>query len=376
MPEILSALLFLFALAYLWLLLRYTQAWSSIPLFESNFVSPSTFVSVIISARNEEENIVGTVSDILNQDYPKHLFELIVVDDHSTDNTLGLLNAIDDERLKVLSMEGTTVRNAYKKKAIAMAIEQASGTLIVTTDADCRMGPSWLTTIVNQYEQSRSKMISSPVVYHQEGSLFERLQTLEFAYLIAMGGAAIATGKPGACNGANLAYEKQAFYEVGGFKGIDDLASGDDELLMHKIFARYGNQISFLKSRKALVYTKAKPNLKEFIAQRKRWASKATRYQQKSFGYTNIGIWIFNLLLLLAMLSTVFGIFPVHYLVLAFVVKFIAEFTFLNQITSFIQRRSLLAYLPFLCVLHVFYLVYIGFAGQGSGYEWKERRVS
>ena len=112
-------------------------------------------------------------------------------------------------------------------------------------------------------------------------SLFERMQTLEFGYLIGVGAAFIGNGRASTCNGANLAYRKDIFYEVGGFKGIDDLASGDDELLLQKVSARYPGKIGFLKRYEAVVFTHAKPNLKEFMRQRKRWASKSVKYKDK-----------------------------------------------------------------------------------------------
>src|SRR5476651_288986 len=129
--------------------------------------------------------------------------------------------------------------NSYKKKAIGRAIAQAQGELMVATDADCRMGKSWLSAIVGYYENNELLMISSPVTYFEETSLFERMQTLEFGYLIGIGAAFIANGKASNCNGANLAYRRDVFYEVGGFSGIDELASGDDELLLQKVAARF-----------------------------------------------------------------------------------------------------------------------------------------
>src|SRR5690606_3333641 len=149
--------------------------------------------------------------------------------------------------------------NSYKKKAIAKAIESCRGELIVTTDADCRMGTQWLKTIVGYFEQQDLYMLSSPVVYSEEKSFFERLQTLEFLYLIGLGAAGIGNGKPTTCNGANLAYRKDVFLELGGFNGIDNLASGDDELLLHKVAEKYADRIGFCKSREAIVYTDAKP---------------------------------------------------------------------------------------------------------------------
>src|SRR5690606_33704038 len=126
--------------------------------------------------------------------------------------------------------------------------------------------------MVSIYEQRGSYLISGPVVYHHDKTLFERLQTLEFLYLIGLGAAGIGRKNASTCNGANLAYRRDIFFEVGGFKDIDDLASGDDELFLHKVAAKYPDKIDFCKLEDAIVYTEAKANLQAFIDQRKRWA--------------------------------------------------------------------------------------------------------
>src|SRR5690606_9368629 len=118
------------------------------------------------------------------------------------------------------------------KYAITKAIELASGEIIVTTDADCRMGANWIRTIMAYFDKHDSYLVSSPVAYSEEKSRFERLQTLEFLYLIGLGAAGIGNGNPTTCNGANLAYRRDVFFEMGGFKGSDNLASGDDELFL------------------------------------------------------------------------------------------------------------------------------------------------
>ena len=127
------------------------------------------------------------------------------------------------------------------------------------------------------YETFSPVMISSPVTYFEETSLFERMQTLEFYSLIGTGAAFIGNKRASTCNGANLAYRKDVFYEVGGFKGIDDLASGDDELLLQKVAERYPGEIGFLKLYDAVVFTHAKHTLQSFIQQRRRWASKSVK---------------------------------------------------------------------------------------------------
>ena len=363
-------------LVYLFVVFGFIRGWHKLIPFLYQKSIGSTAVSIIIAARNEGESIHRTIEALLAQDYNKALTEIIFIDDHSTDNTAEVLRSYAAQGVKLISLKEDRALNSYKKKAIQTAIGQSTGSLIITTDADCRMGTTWLKTIVAYYEEKNYKMISSPVAYDEEKSFFERSQSLEFLYLIGLGASTIGNNQPSTCNGANLAYEKAAFYEVGGFQGIDDLASGDDELLLHKIAARYDNQIGFLKNRDAIVYTHAKPNLGEFLQQRKRWASKSTRYKNKSIIVLGVFIWCFNLSILLNLITAIFLPGYLMVVLIQLLLKIAIEFIFLVDVTGFAKRRRLLVLLPLLNVFHVLYIIYIGIAGNSGKYNWKGRMVN
>jgi len=360
---------------YLLVLVYLIKGWASLKRPKINSAAPSTKVTVMIAARNEEERIRYTIDDILAQDYPKQLTEIIMVDDHSTDHTAAIISSYADRGVKLLQLNEDKPLNSYKKKAIAKAIDLSNGDLMVATDADCRMGTKWLSTIVNYFETSGSVMISSPVAYFEERSLFEYMQTLEFSYLIGIGAAFIGNGRASTCNGANLAYRKDVFYEVGGFKGIDDLASGDDELLLQKVAERYPGQIGFLKSKEAIVYTHAKHSLNEFLQQRRRWASKSTKYKDKKIVALAVGIWLFNLSLLVNLGLGFYNLYFFKLLALQFLLKYFFEVAFLLPITAFFKRTGLVALLILLIPIHVIYFVYIGLMGNTRKYVWKGRVV-
>jgi len=352
------------------------RGWSVIPYFKSN-ADVNTSVSIIIAARNEEENIERTISAILNQNFPKDKLELIIVDDHSTDRTAEIIKSYADQGVKLLQLDIGDALNSYKKYAITKAIEMSTGEIIVTTDADCRMGNNWLRTVVNYFEKNNSYMVSSPVIYSEEKTKFEELQTLEFLYLIGLGAAGIGNHSPTTCNGANLAYKKSLFFELGGFNGIDNLASGDDELFLHKVAEKYASKIGFCKSDDAVVYTDAKPDLPSFISQRKRWASKSTKYKDKKVVVLGVSIWLFNLFLILSVLFFIFSLPQFNGLLLvAFAIKILVEFIFMIPIVHFAKRNSLLKYVPLLSIIHTVYIVYIGIAGNVGKYDWKGRKVN
>lgn len=352
------------------------RGWFVIPYFSGNKKVNSS-VSVIIAARNEEENMERTIQAILNQNFPKEKLELIIVDDHSTDRTAEIISSYANSGVRLLQLDVGDALNSYKKYAITKAIEMSTGDIIVTTDADCRMGANWLKTVVGYFEANDSYMVSSPVIYSEEESTFEELQTLEFLYLIGLGAAGIGNHSPTTCNGANLAYKKSLFFEMGGFTGIDNLASGDDELFLHKVAEKYPHKIGFCKSKEAIVYTDAKPDLASFISQRKRWASKSTKYKDKKVVALGVCIWLFNLALIVSVLSF-FWMLPVlnWYLLSALALKIMVEFIFMAPLARFAERPSLLKYVPLLSTIHTVYIVYIGIAGNIGKYDWKGRSVN
>lgn len=356
-------------------LLVLAKGWKKLPKTMLEQSSVKTKVSILVAARNEEAHIAETIDAILAQDYPKNLLELLVVDDHSTDRTSSIIASYKAKGVKLIRLHADQKLNSYKKKAISEAIAQSTGELMVATDADCIMGRQWLRTIVACYEANGYKLISSPVIYHREKSYFERLQSLEFLYLIGLGAASIGLRKPSTCNGANLAYRRDVFYELGGFQGIDDLASGDDELFLHKVAQKYPEDIGFCKSEEAVVYTEAKKNLKSFLLQRRRWASKSTKYKNKGIVILGVAIWLFNLFVLLTVMGGVLSL-TMRWVALALMtIKILVELIFLIPLTQFAHRKYLLFSLPLLSILHIFYIIYIGIAGNTGKYQWKGRLV-
>ena len=360
---------------YLVVLIYLIRGWAALKRPKAAAQNFSTRVTVMMAARNEEANIRHTIEDILAQQYPRELLEIIVADDHSTDATATIVRSYADQGVKLLQLNESEKLNSYKKKAITEVIKLSAGELLVATDADCRMGTQWLASVVGYYEAERPVMISSPVTYFQEKSLFERLQTLEFSYLIGIGAAFIGNGRASTCNGANLAYRKDVFYAVGGFKGIDDVASGDDELLLQKVAEQYPGKIGFLKKEEAIVYTEAKPDLKEFLQQRRRWASKSTKYKDKKVVALAVCIWLFNLSLLANALMGCFNIYFLELFAFQLLLKYCFEAAFLLPITAFFKRTGLLPLLLLLSPIHILYFVYVGLIGNTSKYAWKGRVV-
>lgn len=343
-----------------------------------NMMIPNTRFSIIIPARNEADNIGALLKSISNQTYPRDLFEVIVVDDHSTDQTAAIVSQFEGVRLVQLKEDRI---NSYKKKAIETGIAAAKNEWIVCTDADCIVKPEWLQVLVSFIGDRQPVFVAAPVSFtaadskDKKDSVLYIFQALDFLTLQGITAASVAGKKHNMCNGANLAYKREVFYEVDGFRGIDNIASGDDMLLMHKIWKRYPDQIGYLKSKEAIVETEAAPTWKAFFNQRIRWASKATSYDDKRIFIVLLLVYLFNCSFLALLVLSVFNIVYLYAFLILIVLKTLVEISFVARVSRFFNRQHLLKYFLFFQPLHIGYTIISGFLGTFGSYEWKGRKV-
>jgi cellulose synthase/poly-beta-1,6-N-acetylglucosamine synthase-like glycosyltransferase len=371
--------------SYVALIWRYLSIWKKISVWQipNNFI-PKTAISILIPTRNETQNIEKCLTAIFQQNYPAALLEVIVIDDFSEDDTPLLVEKFSQknrlENLKLIQLADEIQEHetqSFKKKALEIAIKKSKGNLIITTDADCVAAPNWLNLLVSFYEKNDLEFIAAPVNFYQEKNILEKFQSLDFMGMMCVTAAGIHSNLQKMCNGANLAYSKKAYLEVGGFKGIDHLASGDDMLLMHKIVARFPTKIGFLKNADATIFTDAKPDLKSFFFQRLRWATKNASYTDWKvtavlamvfFFCCNI---VFSALLIPFWGKAAFVVFLVQFLGKTF-----ADYIFLGRMARFFKRPALMKAFFSSQFLHIIYIVTIGFlANVKKKYIWKGRTV-
>ncbi|MEO7312106.1 MAG: glycosyltransferase [Chitinophagaceae bacterium] len=372
-----SSILFLL---YASLIVFYRWSWMSMPRFKLEqrpHSSYQTKVSVIIPARNETVNIANCIRSVLAQSYPASLIEIIVVDDHSTDDTTDIAHALSlaYTNVHLIKLNETLGNMAYKKRGIEAGIARATGTLIVTTDADCTHPEYWLETLVQYQEQTQAQFIAAPVVYLTKNKLLSVFQCLDFMTMQGITGASVFKRFHSMCNGANLAYTKAAFEAVNGFAGIDKLPTGDDMLLMHKIYKQHPQQVVYLKSQEAIVSTHPAYSWKEFFNQRIRWASKATHYDDKRIFATLLLVYIFNVWFLVLAVAAFFSWKWLVLLAVSLVGKTLVEIWFLKPVAGFFGMDKWLGWFPFLQPLHILYVVISGWLGKFGKYEWKGREI-
>lgn len=364
---------------YVLLILYFLLGWLRLKEYVPGNAIPVTRVTVVVPVRNEEKNILNLLGNLRDQQYNKDLFEVIVVDDHSTDNTLKLINGFSMSNLRVIALKDdpalADASRTNKKIGIEKAVHAANGTLIMTTDADCHPGSNWIKTTVAYYEEHNPVMIAGMVSYFHDTSFLGKFQTLDFLSLVGIAAASIQNGFYNLCNGANLAYTKAAFLEVDGFRQIDYIPSGDDMMLMHKMAKKFGDKIAYLKNKDSIVYTSTEKDFVTFWNQRVRWTSKSTHYEDKRITGILAFVYMVNLLIVL---NLAIGIFYPPMLKLAmwmFLAKLCIDTLFTYAVTKFFRRENLLwLFLPMQAV-HVLYIILIAPAGVFGKYNWKGRRI-
>ena len=350
------------------------------PFQPSKSIHPYHFFSVIIPARNEAANITSCLQSIVASNYPQVYYEIIVIDDFSTDDTPECIRKMQQQysHIKLLSLKaliGNRSFLAYKKKAIELAITEAKGDWIVTTDADCIVPTNWLSNLNDYIQQTNAVFVAAPVSFINTHSFISLFQCLDFMSLQGITAAAVSAGVHSMCNGANLAYSKAIFYAVDGFKGIDTIASGDDMLLMDKIQKQYPGSVGYLFNNNSIVQTLPMPTWKDFINQRIRWASKTGKYTDKKIIAVLALVYLFNLSLLILFIACFFvpELFVLWLILL--MVKTICELSFMMPVAHFFKQEKLLIWFPVMQPFHIIYTVVAGWLGLFGSYQWKDRKV-
>lgn len=329
-------------------------------------------ISVVIAARNEARHIGQCLDALLAQSYPAERFEVIVVDDRSTDGTAAIVDEYCTRNPRVRLIRVTAVPDgmAPKKNALSRGIDAARGEIIATTDADCRPHPRWLESLVAFFEPEVGVVAGFSPLETNHASLAQKLFLLDSLSLAGLAAGSFGWGKPLTCCGRNLAYRRETFQEVQGFKEIQHFISGDDDLLLHLIRQKTGWRAGYALSETAVVRAQAPESWQQFIQQRIRHASKG-RYYPTWLKLILIAIYLVNLSLV--------SLFPLSLVVprtlaiglACLVIKSLAELLLVWRMANYFGYRHALTVFPVAMVLHPLYVVVFGLWGQLGRFQWK-----
>ena len=344
---------------------------------ESRLSTPTTpLFSVLIAARNEAQNLPQLLQDLRAQTLPVAQFEVLIADDHSSDATAALVTAAAQNSSFALRLISLGAGQTGKKAALLAALETARAPWLVYTDADCRLGPGWLSAYSALLAKApQANFISGPVLLTGPATWLHALIGLEFAGLIGVGAACVARQRPTMCNGANLAYRRTAFEAVGGFADNLHVASGDDEFLLHKIHVAFLNTVHFLAYEAAIARTATPETLRALLRQRVRWASKWRHYHSAAPRHLAVLVLGANVALAAGVGAGLRWPALWPWVVAAWLLKLGADAWFLTPVLAFLGRRKWLWGLLPLQVLYAPYALAVGAAGWRGGYQWKGRAV-
>ena len=332
----------------------------------------SPFVSVVIAARDEEDYIGACLDSLSTQTYPHDRFEVIVVDDDSSDQTFH-----EASRRPVASVIRPDARfddHAAKKRPMATGIAHAKGDIILTTDADCTVPAGWIEAMVTTLTSQTDVVVGFSQIKHASspGSLWDRLQALDFLALLAAAAGSTGLGSALAATGQNFGFRKSIFRQVGGYEDVKHRASGDDVLLL-QLFRRKANARSaFCTARESFVSTWRSETPVGYLRQRRRWASNAgaqLRLNPVFFLYI-LAVFATHLTIPVAL---VLGGALAYYGVTALIAKLVADAVVLVRGATLFDRRDLLTVLPLWELLQPVYIVLVGITGTLFGYTWKSR---
>ena len=336
-----------------------------------------TTFSVVIPFKNEAENLYELLESIFKLNYPKNLYEVILVNDDSEDDSVGIIQSFltkrpfDCAQGDIIILDNDRKTNSPKKDALTTAIKQAKFDWIVTTDADCIVPENWLANFDGYIQNKKPKLIVAPVTYHKVNSFLKRFQLLDALSLqgATIGGFGI--NKPFLCNGANITYKKELFFELKGFEGNTNIASGDDIFLLEKAVKHCLERIHYLKSKNAIVLTKPQPNLNQLIAQRIRWAAKTSSYNNGFGKLTGLAVLIMNASVICSLICAFFQIISLKLFGYIFVIKFSVDFLLIYKASRLFNQENVLSSFVLSSLIYPFFSVYVALVSVFKGYKWK-----
>jgi len=324
-------------------------------------------ISIIIPARNEEQNLGSCLKAMSHQNYRAGKWEVWVIEDRSSDRTAQIAGEYAHAygHFNLLQVKNLIDGNSAKKNALNLGIQNATGEIIITTDADCIMSNEWLSAMASEFDDQTGMVIGIPV-YTFKMKLLEIYQALDYASISVVASAMAANKMALTCSAANLAYRKKVFDEVGGYNAVQHFVSGDDDLLMQKIALTKKWKIKATANKKSFTYTKPVSTWKEVLNQRARWGSKGAFYPLK---------WVrfylaFLFLLQLTMIAGWF-IFPLDVMALVFLNKFSVDLLMTIMLALVIGNKALFFGLIPVSIFQPLMLVVAAVKGFMGKFNWK-----
>ena len=368
------------ALIYMALMIYYRNGINNVISEKSVQSHHDIFVSIVICFRNEEHHLPELLKGIAEQHFDKNKYEILLYNDASTDGSVAIIKNFQMQHpsIKIIYYDAPQQQgcNSSKKLSINHAATHSQAALMVITDADCIFNENWLKTLVHTYCNKKAKLIAAPVAIAEKGQWIEQLQSYEMVALTAVTAGAIGHKKAMMCNGANMAFDRKVFLDLNPYKDNLQISSGDDMFLLLAMQQWHGNSIEFVAHQDAVVFTYAKTNLKEYLHQRVRWASKSKNYHENYIKLIALIVLNMNTTLLFSPLILCFSPFKYGLTIITvmLLIKQFADYLCLKKYAATMHLK--LKYVKLFCFQYVEALLtfLVALKSIKGSYIWKNRK--
>jgi len=323
-------------------------------------------VSVIIAARNEETNLHDCIESVANQTYPVSLYEVIVVNDGSTDNTETICNDFAQQYTNIKIIQANDDALVYgKANALAQGIEAAKGEIILITDADCTVPRTWVEQTANRYGADVG--LIGGFTLQKSTKPFDGMQSLDWTFILGMSAAAAGLGHPLGSIGNNLSFKKSVYDEVGGYRKLK-FSVTEDYTVVQAIVGLNKWKYLYPIDVRHLVESKACPNFKSLIRQKHRWGKGGLDMKPAGLAIMVVGFLMhFSPFVMLVLGGLVQA-------AAALMIKCIADYVFLYRILDRLDRKEDLRWFTWFEIYFIIYVLLLPFlVFFGGKVQWKGR---
>lgn len=311
-------------------------------------------LSVVIALRNEGPNLPRLIDKLTNLDYPPDDFEVIFVDDNSTDNTYNSVVQLTNEILHFKIIKAVNKVLPGKKGALSLGIEQSHFDFIVITDGDCLPGKNWLKSLSTVFVKGADFAFGiTPLINHGtfagKISSFENLRASMLTFGLAH------AGLPYSAAARSFGFKKEAFLKLNGYSSTMDTLSGDDDLLLREAFSA-NMKIDLVTDPGSFVYSFTKENLKDYFIQKARHTTTSKYYLPRQ--KIALALWhLINLLILFTAPIALFNSLWLLPLILKMVFDSFMVLSFQRKFGHYFKKRETIIFqfiYEFFLIAHYF----------------------